>query len=239
MFIKKVVVIAAVYFWVLPSASGNDLSDAFNLDSRLFSAGPSGGTLGLGLETSYKLNNNFVFRANGTYSELDGIAIDFGSSNDGRKEESISIRSLGALIDWHPFQNGVRLTAGGRWIDFENSYIEEPSNYGGIGEYWIGNASFDAADVGSLSKSVRHDGSIGGYAGLGYDSSLFSRDSNFELSVDFGVVFLEEPEAKVTTGKGNVNGLEAAIREEEAELENDSEWLKYYPVVMFNGKYRF
>ncbi|MEL6962325.1 MAG: hypothetical protein AAFO01_06185 [Pseudomonadota bacterium] len=90
----------------LPSDSANGAQLPFGLF-----VSPAVSTLGLGLEAGARLNDNFGLRFGGNWLgfEYDGVEGDLDYDAD------VTLASLGALVDYHPFSGGFRVSGGLRF----------------------------------------------------------------------------------------------------------------------------
>jgi hypothetical protein len=195
-----------------------------------WSVGVTAGTLGLGAEVSYLLSDYFVLRANGSYFEMGcGTAKAYGAKCD--YDLNLTALFAGATVDVHPFQNGWRLSAGGRYVDVEFA-----------GSY-TGNITLNGVDynnIGTTRISVKNGNTIAPYLGFGYDSSHFSKDgSGFHLGIDLGAVYLGDPDVSIKT-TGTVPGLDENIAKQTATLKDSlKNYFSFYPVAMVSARYSF
>lgn len=195
-----------------------------------WSIGVTAGTLGLGGEVSYLLNDTFVLRAGGSYFEMScGTAKAFGAKCD--YDLNFTGLFAGATIDIHPLNNGWRLSAGGKYVDaeFAGSYT---------GSIKLNGVEYD--NIGTAKISVSNGNAIAPYLGFGYDASHLSKDgSGFHLGIDLGAVYLGDPDVSITTTK-SVPGLDSAIANETATLKDSlKNYFSFYPVAMVSARYSF
>src|SRR5688572_20590109 len=74
------------------------------------SAGVTGGTLGIGPELGYRFSDTLGVRGNVTFLSTDRSVESDGIDYDG----DLKLGSGGVMLDFHPFRNGFRLSAGAR-----------------------------------------------------------------------------------------------------------------------------
>jgi hypothetical protein len=192
-----------------------------------FALGIIGGTLGIGAEASFKLNDWAVLRANGSGFDLSATKT-YGSNAYAIDAKALS---AGLTADWHPFANGLRLSVGGRYIDIDFSGSTSASSL------TINNTVYAAAAIGGLHATVAGGNIIGPYAGIGYDSSQFF-SGPLSLCVDLGAIYVGQP--KVALSAGNpLPGLDPDLRAEEKKIADTIKYFGFYPVIMLAGKYRF
>lgn len=142
-----------------------------------------------------------------------------------------------ALLDWHPFGGGFRLSAGAVQSATLTAHVKPIAN-----TYTLNGVTYSADDIGNATGTAEYD-SIAPYAGFGFGRAL-SRDGRFALSADFGVAFTGAPtlELNATCSVPNAmlcTQLERDVAAEEVELQNDADDLKYWPVLSVGLSYRF
>ncbi|MBK1691795.1 hypothetical protein [Ectothiorhodospira mobilis] len=201
----------------LYAAASTTQAEGFALGAKL-------GTTGLGLEGTLGLRDNLNLRG-GFYGldysrelEEDGIEYD----------GDLELRSAALLADWHPFGGGFRVSAGGYYNGNEFGGSAE-------GSLDIGNDTYDAR----LDATVDWDG-FAPYLGVGYGNAVGS--GGWSFAFDLGVMFTGSPSVDLD-GQVNNAALQAQfeddLRREEAQLEDDVEDIKYYPVLSLGLAYRF
>jgi len=197
------------------------------------------GTLGAGLDLTFKIHPKFNARlnangANATYDEVDdGIAY----------KGDLKLSSIGALLDYHPFENGFRLSGG---LYSNSNKIEGSSTDAQNAD--IGDVNYNI--VGTLNSKVGFEKSAP-YLGLGWGNAV-SGYKNFNFSIDAGVLFQGSPNTQLsgtgtatpTAGGATVDisndaAFLAELEKEETNLNNDLKDFKYYPVISMGVSYNF
>ena len=197
--------------------------------------GVTAGTLGIGAEASVLISGGWVFRVTGSYFGFDltesASQASNGLSNDYKFDAKATF--AGAIVDWHPFSGGFRLSAGARYADLSLNAHE-------AGGHTINGRDYTATQIGTLHLKVANGQKIMPYLGLGYDAAHFSgKGFNFALGIDVGAMFGGSPDVKLTTDR-NVAGLAADIAAEEKDLEGKlKKYTVVYPVLMLTGKVTF
>lgn len=200
-------------------------------------------SLGYGLEADYILSDAFsvrgqfnTFRYDDTFDE-DGI--DY--------EGELKLSSVGVLLDWHPFGGGFRISGGGFRVD--NKITGKAS---GEGTYEIGDEEYtvNPGDDLSLSANMKLADGFKPYLGLGWGHSPANR-GGLLLSFDVGVLFQGSPEVKLRArgtaedqfgtpvDVGTDPVVQAELRKEEKNMEEDLKSFDLYPVVSFGVGWRF
>jgi len=199
------------------------------------------GTLGAGLDLTYKLTPKLNTRFN-----INGASADYDEIEDGvAYKGSLDLFSAGALLDYHPFGNGFRLSAG---LYNNRNKIEASSTDSQDAE--IGDTTYTID--GTLDSSVGFK-STAPYLGIGWGNAV-KGFKNWHFSVDAGVLFQGSPESVLTgTGKATpvggvydvdtVNIADADFQQElQTEQENLNDELKdfkEYPVFSMGLSYSF
>ncbi len=191
---------------------------------------PAVSTLGLGLEAGARLNETFGLRFGGNWFSFDADR----KIDDVDYDADATLASLGALVDYHPFQGGFRLSGGLRFNFNEADLTGRPDE-----EIEIGDTVFDAEDVGTLKGDVGFD-VLAPFLGVGYGAALL--DGSLSIGFDLGVMFQGKADVDLDAEDGLLEGdavLEAELAAEEDDVEDDLEDFQFYPVVSLAVVYRF
>lgn len=209
------------------------------------SAGPLGvsakaGTLGFGVEADFALSEKLSVRGQFNSFDYDYTTDEDDIEYDGQLELS----SYGVLLDWHPMGGAFRLSLGG--------YINNNELTGtatGAGEYDIGDETYVVlpGDNLRLSTSIELGENFAPYAGLGWGNSP-ANDGGFMFSFELGVLLQGSPSVDLNA-TGTANGglvdfstdptVQAELRKEETNLEDDLKDFELYPVITLGLGYRF
>jgi hypothetical protein len=79
------------------------------------------------------------------------------------------------------------------------------------------------------------------YAGIGYGNAC-GADGRWHFSCDFGVMFQGEPKvsAQATASDARLQPyVDEALAREVADIQDDANAFKYYPVISFGVSFRF
>lgn len=190
--------------------------------------GVRGGTLGLGLEATWRPVPYLDLRAGLNRFSFDDDGAEAGVEYDGEVDLDTYYATLNLRAPMTPF----RLTAG---YFVNNNEVSLTSREGAAIE--IGGTLYPADQVGTLSGAVAFDDGAP-YAGVGMDFRVFD---TVGLSLDFGVLFQGEPDV-VLAASGPIadlpqfqDDLETERRELQAELED----YDLYPVAMLGFHWNF
>ena len=195
------------------------------------------GTLGPGVEAAYQISPKLGIRATGSYltyshTELldeEEVTISF--------DADATVGAVGAIFDFHPFGNFLRLSAGATVNLFEVSGNGIPTE-----EYCFGDEAGGVCDgkvftpqrMGSMGATISHPSGIAPYVGLGF--GRVAGTSRVGFLFDVGGLYTGAPEVDlVATGL-----LEpTASAEQEANLNEGFESFQWYPVVALGLALRF
>ncbi len=201
-------------------------------DSGQFALGLGVGTTGGSLSGTFNLSESTNIRTiyaaySDTFNETDsGIAYNY----------DIDLSTFSVLLDWHPFDGGFRVSAGA--VSNGNEYKATGSQT--TGNITVGNQTFSAAQLGTLRAQIDSD-SVVPYLGLGWGNAV-AKGSPLSFSFDLGVIFQGDPNVTLTT-EGTDPAIQADVTTqlavEKAQLENDLDNFKLYPVVNVGVAYRF
>lgn len=199
-----------------------------------FAVGVSAGTLGLGAQASYGFGDYFALR--GVVAGIDA-SVDFEAegNSDLDYDGDAELRTALALLDYHPFAGGFRVTGG---LVFGDSEIEGSATCRDIAcEFG------DTAGVLVAGDEARAEVDFGGttpYLGIGWGSAP-GEESGWAFSADLGAYLLDDPEVSVSiSGLSATNpAARAEAEDEEQHIEDDLDDLSVYPVLMFGATYSF
>lgn len=194
------------------------------------------GTLGAGLEYVHPLNSKLAI----------GIGVNGMSFDESLTESEIdydadlNMQSISLLADFHPFENGFRISAGAMQNGNEFSLVGTP-----VGDETVevnGN-TYTASDVGSLEAFLGFD-SLAPYVGIGWGHAPKS-GKGWSLDADLGVLFQGEPNASLSATCGTAltavacSVLTADVALEEQSFISDVADFELLPVVSIGASYTF
>jgi outer membrane protein OmpA-like peptidoglycan-associated protein len=194
-------------------------------------AGVTMGTLGVGPEISLGYGDvPLALRLNMTALNLSLNGRVRGTEYKG----AFNATGGGALLDYFPFQTGLRLTGGARFGAPRWKLRATPAADGSIK---IGSNTYDAADVGTVSGRDRFNAVLP-YAGFGYSTSFFN--DRLVVSSDVGVAY--QGSGHLSLGASGPISNDATFR---SDLASETRKLRHYanvpvyPVVMLSLRYNF
>ncbi|MDH3700317.1 MAG: hypothetical protein OEU46_03300 [Alphaproteobacteria bacterium] len=191
--------------------------------------GPTFSTLGIGADVGVRLNDYIGLRVGGNY-----LSFDFDvNTTDLNYTADLTLASIGGTLDIYPFKRVLRLSAGFRYNGNSIDFTATPN-----GSVTIGGTTFAAADAGNVSGELDFN-KFAPYLGVGLEGRFF--DDKFILGTEAGVLFQGRPRFDLR-GDGALAGdptFEASLRQEEAAVEDDLSFFRYYPVVAIYAMLRF
>lgn len=186
------------------------------------------GTTGLKLGYAHAFGERFGIR--GEYNGLN-YSHDF-STSDADYSGKLKFSSLGAYLDYFPFDSGFRLSGGALIGNNRISADGRASN----GVYTINGQQYSAA--GETISASGDWPTVQPYLGLGYGFSPKAR-GGFGFYADAGIAF-GRPDAQLSTSPGlRATAGAANIEAERQRLQDKFDDLRYYPVINIGVSYRF
>jgi len=217
-----------------------------------YSIGLKAGTLGIGLDVAMPLSDHFSLRGNVngfTYDFTDIIndalpagAVDFGTVTGG----DMQLLTAGILVDYFPWQTGLRLSAGAYYNANEFTITGNANT-----NIDIDGVTYTNGQIDSATSKLSFD-NLAPYIGLGWGSD--TRTKGWGFSFDIGAMYHGTPKGELSVTKAAPmvaiapltaaatstqidNGVTQANTEIATEL--DKTEYKFYPVVMIGITYSF
>jgi hypothetical protein len=156
---------------------------------------------------------------------------------DVRYEGTLKLRSLSALVEWHPI-GPFRLSAGivptRNRIQVRGQPLQTT--------YRINGTSYDAAEIRDLSGEIRTGKSVAPYLGVGY--GIVAR-RGFNLYADVGAMYQGSAEARLSAACGatattqRCQQLQSDVQAEQRQLAAKVSNWKWFPVVNLGVTFGF
>jgi hypothetical protein len=149
-------------------------------------------------------------------------------SNDVKYDAKLKLGNLNAFLDWSPL-GPFRISAG---VIANNNKVDVTGQPNGA-TYTFNGQTFAAAEIGSLSGTVKPERKVAPYLGIGY-GNVWTKGVNFYF--DLGVMFMGSPKADLTltcgaTTAGRCAQAQSQVEQEERNLEDKMKRFKYFPVA--------
>ena len=189
------------------------------------------GTLGPGLDLTVGIASWINARVGCNFFRLKHD----GSIRDVDYDMDLKLASLPLLLDIHPFRNEFRIT-GGMLYNRNAADLDAAPNR----DVTIGDNKYPASLIGELNGSVRFK-TWAPYAGLGFGNAVLDAEKRWGFVFDLGVMMQGSPDVSLSA-TGPAAGhpqFQADLAKEEAEIQDDADSFKLYPVLAFGISYQF
>jgi len=191
------------------------------------------GTTGLGLHLTAPLAPQLNARVGLNYASY---SYD-GNTSDVDYDFKLKLATVDALLDYHPFSSGFRVSGG---VVYNGNKIEanaKPKN----GSYTLNGRAYPAALVGKLDGNVDFR-KAAPYLGIGWGNAV--QATGWGFGMDLGVTFQGSPKTSLTNSGCTAPALVCAqlasdVATENAKLADEVKDFKLYPVVRVGVSYRF
>ena len=190
------------------------------------------GTLGLQGSVAFNLNEYLDVRMAVGAMPSWSFNVDV---NDLKYDFDMSIYTLGGFLDWHPMAGGFRLSGG---VILNNHDINSSVTPASDKSWDIGGTSYPGWVLGTLDAKADFN-TVAPYVGLGY-CGAFRNTGRLHFTFDLGVMFWGSPNVSLSANNAiPVPGLQESLRKEEEELEDQLNFLQYYPVAAIGVSWSF
>lgn len=195
------------------------------------------GTLGAGIEYSSSFNEMFALRTGfNTFSYSDSL-----TESGIKYDADLDLQTISLILDYHPFENGFRLSAGAMYNGNELKVKGKPD---GSGDIEINDVIYDSTQVGQVDGKIDFN-NFAPYAGIGYSSSK-TKSSGFSFNTEIGVLFQGSANTQLTAqcgsaliASGQCSKLQSDLAAEEKQLNDELSDFDMYPVVSIGLGYKF
>lgn len=196
-----------------------------------FAVGSGIGTTGLYIEGQFRVTSRISLR--GTYERMDFEReqpvddVTYG----GRLESGV----VGGFVQIHPLESDFFISGGGLFGERSVGLSAQPS-----GPVTIGNQTFTPSQIGRLDG----DADLGDRAislAAGFDST-YSHPRGLGWRLTAGVAMGQAPDVTLNSVGGSLSNdpnLQSQLRIEEGRIEDQSQELRFYPVVQAGLTWRF
>lgn len=190
--------------------------------------GVKAGTLGIGLEASWRAVPWLDVRAGANQYDYD----DSGSQAGINYDATLALETFYATANFRFPLSPFRMTVGAYSNGNEIELVSQP-----MGSYEIGGIPYSPTEVGTLRSSSTFE-NFAPYLGAGFDFTLSGR---LGLALDFGVLWQGDPIVTLTSDGSLANDPDflLALDAERQQLESVVEDFKAYPVVSIGFNFNF
>ena len=200
------------------------------------------GTLGFGIDVTTNLMPSLNLRAN-----INKGKVDFPSQDSDLTGKGIfELESAGVLLDYHPFENGFRLSSG---LYYSNNKMDI-SKSGVENNILIGKHYYDLTTESKTEFSIDMSG-VAPYVGIGWGDSI-AESKAWSFTVDVGVLYQGSVDASISmsgSAKEHKSGKKINlktdktflkdVKAEEYDTAHEMKGLEWYPVLSVGVAYRF
>jgi len=159
--------------------------------------GARASTLGIGPEVTLELASTLNLRGGAAYLPL---------HRRGRMRNTVTVQynvqarlaAVHLLLDWHPFDNAFRVSAGGVYNRSQATVRAAPTE-----SFTVNGRSFSPEQLGHVSGSASFSNAIHPYLGLGFGNPV--QGSRLDLYADLGAMYVGRPHVQMT-GDGFIKG---------------------------------
>lgn len=145
------------------------------------SASVQAGSKGIGLHLYTPLHPNMTLRVGPNFYN------DIYNSRTSYTEYDahLRLRTIDALLDWHPFAGGFRVTSG---IVVNNTTIRLDARPDASGSITIGNRTYSISDIGAVNGEI-YFRRYAPYLGIGWGQAGANTRRGWHFQGDLGIIF--------------------------------------------------
>ncbi len=193
------------------------------------SIGIKGGSLGFGLEGQVGFSKHFGSRLGVNYFPYKYS----GEGDDIEYDYELKLMNISALLDFHPFGGGFRISGGILFNSNEITADAIPSV-----SYEIGDETYTVTDVGNLTGKIDFE-KIAPYFSLGWGTS-YKKESGLGFLIEIGAAMQGSPNVEFTADgviADDPTFMDELAKEQE-NLSDDLKSYKIFPVVVIGLNYK-
>lgn len=194
------------------------------------------GTLGVGVEYIQPINKYISGRL-GLNLLTWGYDLD---ESDISYDADLELRSISLLVDYHPWADSFRISAGLLYNDSQFSVTAEPNDNG---TYNINGIDYSANSLVSVDGEIEFN-QLSPYIGIGWGAYASSSHS-WSFNVDLGLMYHGEPDPSLTatcrpgTSAAFCQRLQNDVAAEQIDLKDEMSDFQWYPVFSIGVSYSF
>jgi hypothetical protein len=191
------------------------------------------GTTGLGLHVTTPLTQKLNGRIG---ANLANFSYE-GSTSDTDYDFRLKLKTVDALLDYHPFDGVFRVTGG---VVYNGNKIDARAKPNG-GTYTVNNVAYSAGAVGDLSSKIDFR-KAAPYLGIGWGNAV--REAGWSFGTDLGLMFQGTPRTQLASNNCTAvavlcSQLANDVAAENLKLGEEVKDFKLYPVIRVGLSYRF
>ncbi len=170
----------------LAAALGTLLNQSAN---AAVSLGVDAGTLGVGPELQFGLSDSLAARVGFTALSYSRNVTDTGIRYDG----TLKLSNGFALLEWHTGGASFKASFGAVVTSNKIDITGVPSG----GNYQLGNSTYPASNIGSITGAVKAGNGLAPYVGIGFGHPL-AEGAHLTFLFDIGLIFTGSPKVSLT-----------------------------------------
>jgi len=192
-------------------------------------AGVKVGTLGIGADVTVGLHDRLNLRLNGNY-------LNFGykdTIDDIEYDIDIDFKSAIGMLDWHPFANAFRISAGAIYNENQIELTATPTE-----PEKIGDNEYPPELIGDLEGELEFE-NVAPYVGIGFGHAV-GENQRLSFIFDLGVILQSYEVSLDATGPvSQLPQFQQDLQREVDDIQEDLDGFKIYPVVSLGIAYKF
>ena len=187
------------------------------------------GTLGAGAEVTKSITDKFNLRAGADFMTLshsgetesaDPVAYDF----------DLNMLAFSLLADYYPFNSMMRFSGG-----FVYNGMKIEGSGWALENYEFDSQEFTPEEIGVFTILAEPSLKFSPYVGLGFGNAVVS-DKKINFILDIGIIYMGSPDITLDADE---NAMIYPTTEQEADVEEDLQNLKWYPIFNIGLSYKF
>ena len=199
------------------------------------------GTTGIGLHASVPIADEYGLHARFGTNYLRGYKFN-KNTRQVSYDFKASLRTIDALIDWHPVRNGFRMTTG---IVYNNNVVTGIGVPRRVTTFAFENGSYSTTQIGRLDGRIDFR-QVAPYLGVGWQVPNNGR--GWSISSDLGVMYQGSPRTKLSFGGCTLpgigcgllaNALAPLLSAERQRVNDELRAYRFFPVLRVGVGYRF
>ena len=193
--------------------------------AQSFAVKGNAGSLGIGGEAVFSLNESFNVRAGANVFDF-SYYHETSQGDEYDIDANLHLNSISALIDWYPFQNGIRLAGGIVHNRNEVKSVLIPKQ-----SHQVGGDIYSPEELGNVEADFRFP-DFAPYFAIGLGNPF--QGSRFGVNADIGILYQGDPKVDM-----RAEGLLAPSANQAEIIEQNISWANIYPAVTLSLYYRF
>ncbi len=186
------------------------------------------GTTGIGADGSIPLyDNKLNARISGSFFSYEQSGVYSDQNPSIAYNANLGITSIGAIADYFPFDNSLKLSGGLYYYDFSVDGEATPNE-----PYTIEGRTFQPEKMGSLSADVGFGSNLVPYAGIGLGNPVHS-DRPLTFTIELGALYTNSPQITM-----NGEGMISPTADQAQDFEKGVSDFMFYPVLNLGLSYR-